>query len=98
MAEVTMGAADRSRSKQEEKDTLMKRIDQASFAVDDVLLYLDTHPEDQEALKYYQYAAGLRREAVDAWQRQYGPLTVDSAYSTDRWSWLTEKWPWEGEV
>ncbi len=81
-----------------EKDALMRRIDQASFAMDDVLLYLDTHPTDQEALKYYHYVAGLRKEALETWQAQYGPLLVDSVKNTDRWTWVTEKWPWEGEV
>ena len=81
-----------------EKDALMRRIDQASFAMDDVLLYLDTHPTDQQALKYYHYVAGLRKEALETWQTQYGPLLVDSVKNTDRWTWVTEKWPWEGEV
>lgn len=80
------------------KEALMRRIDQASFAMDDILLYLDTHPADQEALNYYHYAAGLRREALEAWQAQYGPLFADSVKNTERWTWLTEKWPWEGEV
>ena len=77
---------------------ILQVLDQASFAMDDVLLYLDTHPEDQEALSYYHYVVGLRDEAMDAWQRQYGPLMVDAVQSTDRWTWITEKWPWEGEV
>ena len=80
------------------QEALMQQINQASFAMDDIVLYLDTHPEDQEALKYYQYAVGLRREAVNAWQNQYGALMVDSVKNTDRWTWTTEKWPWEGEV
>ena len=37
------------------KDLLMQ-IGHASFAVDDVKLYLDTHPRDQEALDFfYEY-------------------------------------------
>ena len=63
------------------REALRQRICQASFAMDDVLLYLDTHPEDQEALSYYHYVTGLRNEAVDAWQRQYGPLMVDAVQS-----------------
>jgi spore coat protein JB len=81
-----------------DKDALMRRIDQASFAMDDVVLYLDTHPTDQEALNYYHYVAGLRKEALESWQAQYGPLLVDAVKNTDRWTWVAEKWPWEGEV
>ena len=32
---------------------LLNMIDQASFAMDDVLLYLDTHPCDRQAFAYY---------------------------------------------
>ena len=40
---------------------LMKRIDDASFAMDDVILYLDTHPDDRNALNYYRYVVALRK-------------------------------------
>ena len=32
---------------------LMKEIGEASFMVNDLTLYLDTHPTDQEALKAF---------------------------------------------
>ena len=71
------------------KEALRQRLCQASFAMDDVLLYLDTHPEDQEALSYYHYVVGLRDEAMDAWRAsvrtadgrcrtEYRPLDVDN--------------------
>ena len=47
---------------------------EASFAVDDIVLYLDTHPDDMNALNYYNYVVRLRKEAVDAYQQQFGPL------------------------
>ena len=82
----------------EAANMLMQRINEASFAMDDVLLYLDTHPEDLNALNYYHYVTQMRKEAMDAYESQFGPLMVDDVQSTDRWTWLTEKWPWEGEV
>ena len=47
---------------------LMKRINDASFAMDDVILYLDTHPDDRNALNYYRYVVALRKEAVKAYE------------------------------
>ena len=35
---------------------LLHRIDMESFAVDEVKLYLDTHPDDAEALAFFQRA------------------------------------------
>ena len=33
---------------------LLNKIYEVSFAVDDVKLYLDTHPWDEEALSYFR--------------------------------------------
>lgn len=39
---------------QTDKKKLLRYIQEVSFAIDDVVLYLDTHPYDEEALKYYK--------------------------------------------
>lgn len=78
--------------------TLMKRLNEASFAMDDVLLYLDTHPNDRNAMNYYHQVSAMRREAMNAYESQYGPLMVDAVKSMDEWTWLTDRWPWEGEA
>ena len=38
---------------QTDKKKLLRYIQEVAFAIDDVVLYLDTHPYDEEALKYY---------------------------------------------
>ncbi len=76
---------------------LLNVIDQASFAMDDVLLFLDTHPCDQQAFNYYQNVARTRREAMDAYQSACGPLTAETVNSAGGyWSWIQGPWPWEG--
>ena len=40
---------------------IMKQLNEGSFAMDDVLLYLDTHPNDRDALNYYHQAGGNGR-------------------------------------
>lgn len=77
------------------RQALMKQINEASFAMDDAVLFLDTHPDSAEALQYYRNAVRMRKEALDAYQSQFGPLLVDDV-TGDTWSWVTEKWPWEG--
>ena len=44
------------------KAQLMETIGQSAFAAYDTLLYMDTHPQDQEAMAYYhkQGYAGKR--------------------------------------
>lgn len=77
---------------------LLDLIDKVSFAVDDMQLYLDTHPKDQEALGYFLEHSELRNEALKEYARRFGPLTIDSVFEThpDSWKWIHQKWPWEG--
>ena len=58
------------------KDLLMQ-IGHASFAVDDVKLYLDTHPRDQEAMDYFYEYNKKRNQLLKEYAKYYGPLTVD---------------------
>ena len=76
---------------------LMNRINQASFAVDEVRLYLDTHPCDSEALAYFHEMIRKRNQALKEYAAAYGPLTVDTAESScaDCWNWVNEPWPWQ---
>lgn len=79
-----------------EEEKLLKFIDEVSFAVLDVGLYLDTHPCDQCALKYYQKYRELRKCAMEEYNNNYGPLTVDGVESCDYWTWIENPCPWKG--
>ena len=79
----------------QDKEALMRQIMEAGFAMDDVVLFLDTHPDCAQAMQYYQSAVGARKAAMDAYQSRFGPLLVDDVIG-NTWTWVTEKWPWEG--
>ena len=66
--------------------SFLQQINEVSFAVNDMLLYLDTHPEDQKALRYFSDISD-------------GPLTIDSAAvsSENAWKWSQQPFPWEKE-
>lgn len=75
---------------------LFEYINQISFAVDDVKLFLDTHPENQKALDYFQKYKEKRMEALKEYAEVYGPLTVDTVNeNSDCWNWINEPWPWQ---
>ena len=77
---------------------LMQYINEVSFAVDDILLYLDTHPLDEAALCFYRDNVQKRVAALDYYAAKYGPLTVDTAQdnASRSWEWVEQPWPWEG--
>lgn len=77
------------------EDGLLRKVYETGFALDDILLYLDTHPTDRDAMNYYRYAQRANQEAVRAFEQVYGPLTINQVESDD-WSWINNPWPWEG--
>lgn len=76
---------------------LLQKINEVSFAVDDILLYLDTHPCDEKALAFYQENAEARRRLMSEYAKSYGPLTIDDAAEScgDTWKWMEQPFPWE---
>lgn len=75
---------------------LLHLINIASFVVDDTKLFLDTHPENKEALSYFQEYNAIRTQALEDFARLYEPLTLDSITNcSDYWQWIEEPYPWQ---
>ena len=78
------------------KDQLLDFINTVGFTAFDTWLFLDTHPTDQEAMRYFRHYKELQRTASRVYAEKYGPLTMGDAVSSDRFLWSDEPWPWEG--
>ena len=75
---------------------LMKQVMLYGFACVDASLYLDTHPDDAEALAYFKEHDRIYREAVEEYSRNYGPLTLSHAHHCGSyWNWVNQPWPWQ---
>lgn len=68
------------------------------FAVTDMMLYLDTHPNDQNALEHYQKLQDKYNELVEEYTCKYGPITPAQVHSDCYFSWAATPMPWEMEV
>ena len=77
---------------------LLNFIDEVSFGVYEALLFLDTHPENQEAMNFFREHNRLRNLALEKYAEMYGPLTISTADDTacSSWEWMSQPWPWEG--
>lgn len=75
---------------------MMQEINQLSFALDEVTLFLDTHPRDLNALEFYHQVLERKRAVVAEYTVLYGPLNSQSVTSKNEWSWVNGPWPWEG--
>lgn len=65
------------------------------FAVNELALYLDTHPDDAEALELYRTYQRMLREGNMEFAKQYGPMTHEIPVDHKTYTWLDEPWPWE---
>lgn len=74
---------------------LLQKVYETGFALDEILLYLDTHPSDSQAMAYYQYVKKANQDTVAAYEQVYGPLMVNQV-NADSWTWINNPWPWEG--
>lgn len=74
---------------------LLHHITKVSFALDDVVLFLDTHPCDQDALNYYCQVRDMRKEAVNEYTKRFGPLSDENVDVDCYWDWVKTPWPWE---
>ena len=81
-----------------EKDrmSLLHKINEASFAMDEARLFLDTHPKCEEALAYYNDMCAVREKMVKEYTEYYGPLSSYDCFCGDSWKWVDYPWPWEG--
>lgn len=79
------------------RQDLLNHINAVSFAMDDIKLFLDTHPCDEEALAHFKECSRQRNEALKEYARLFGPLTPDTAIhsESEKWSWIDEPWPWQ---
>lgn len=79
-----------------DKDQLMKFIYCLGFCADDMQLYLDTHPDDAEAIEYFNQCNELLKKTRREYEMKYGALLLCERDSSDSWDWNMGKMPWEG--
>ena len=72
---------------------MLMQIKEYDFALDELNLYLDTHPDDEKALCLHNKYARILKDLERDYQKVYGPLTAN--YPCRKWRWIEEPWPWE---
>ena len=76
--------------------TLLSELMALDFAIDELGLYLTTHPEDTEVLNLYWSYIKLGREGREAYEKQYGPI-LQTDVTPGSFKWLNDPWPWDLE-
>ena len=85
-----------------QESAMLEQIQQISFVLDDLRLFLDTHPENKDGLKLFREYALKRRNLLTGFAVKYYPLTPDCMAGLCEeekhlnWCWTSGPAPWEG--
>ncbi len=75
---------------------MLYEIMKLQFALVDNTLYLDTHPNDQQALLHHNMMHAQLKMKIQEYENMYGPMTIYGE-GNGCWNWIKSPWPWEIE-
>ncbi len=85
---------------QKSREELMSSLNAVSFALNDLTLYLDTHPDCPKGTALFYQLLEQRLALLSAFADKYYPLTqtsmVTGNYNQDQYGWSEGPMPWEG--
>ena len=76
------------------RDRLMRQIQEASFAMYDAQLYLDSHPKDEAGMARFNEYNSLRRGLTEEYTSIFAPISTDIYTADGMFTWATEPCPW----
>jgi spore coat protein JB len=75
---------------------LLEEIQKTDFVALELNLYLDTHPDDLNAIAQYNSFSMKSKELREHFESQFGPLqNFGNSLSGFPWGWSTTPWPWQ---
>ena len=76
--------------------TALSDVQASAFAALELALYLDTHPDDADALQLYNDYQRAANEKQAEFSRTYFPLTrACNTNNSGSYSWINDPWPWQ---
>ena len=79
----------------EKSNTPMHELQAIGFALNELALYLDTHPTDKEALEQYRSYQKQYHDLAMKYSQNCRPLSHANPVDHKTYSWLRDPWPWE---
>ena len=80
----------------DEQEKLLFQVMALSFAINDLNLYLDLHPQDKEVMDLFNRYVGEEKELCQAYVKKYGPLEVKETIG-NQFTWINSPWPWDNK-
>lgn len=75
---------------------LMEELQSIDFALVELNLYLNTHPNDANAVNEYNHYVQESNKLRQKIESIYGPMrNFGNSYAGYPWNWSDPPWPWE---
>lgn len=78
-----------------EREKMLLKIQELSFASLDLSMHLDLHPKDTEVLNMFKSYNKELNEMTKKYESIYGPLTSQNETGGTGYEWNKNPWPWE---
>ena len=78
----------------DEKERLLYQVMALSFAINDLNLYLDLHPDDKEVFSLFKKYVEEEKVKSEEYVKKYGPLEVIDTIGS-KFNWINSPWPWD---
>lgn len=79
-----------------ERQILLRKISTYAFALTDLNLFLDTHPNDRQTLEKIKEYQDKLKPLREEFENKFGPLTIKDERD-NHWAWVKNPWPWDKE-
>ena len=77
------------------RDAMLKHLTALDFMLVDLTLFLNTHPQESEAVAEFNKIAAQADRLRNDYERAFGPLcSFRSKNPGTTWTWLEDPWPW----
>ncbi len=76
------------------REDMLVDISALDFMLTDLNLYLDTHPDDINALMLFNNIKNQSDMCRKQFAETFGPLRKGSTSNTE-WNWIKNPWPWD---
>lgn len=81
-----------------DRAVMLKKVQSYRFAAYDMLLYLDTHPDDKKAFALFRELVAKSKQLIDEFSEKFGPLSAFASANSSSFDWIESPWPWEKEA
>lgn len=79
-----------------EKEKMLYKIMALSFAINDLNLYLDLHPDKKYVFDLFKKYVQEKENLCQEYEKSYEPLELTGT-TGPKFNWLDSPWPWENK-